>query len=237
MNLKWNTLVACVIAGYSVIASSQTVTGKIMIDGQEYSSGSSNVINGSGKIITDKRQLSTFDKLSINIAADIEYIASHSSRLELTADDNITTAITSTITGNTLSIDTNRSFSTQSRIRIKIYGISALRSLLVDGSSDVNLHEINGNSLTISLGGAGDISAQGKVKKLIINIDGSGSISTKNLQADVVFIAVDGSADVSVTANNKLDVVIDGVSDVTYYGQPASISKTIDGVGAVSPGN
>jgi hypothetical protein len=237
MNLKWNILFVVALAGFSGIALSEAVTGKIVIDGQEYGSGSSNVVQGSGKVVTDKRKLSSFDKLTVNITADIEYVASDSYQLELTVDENIAPMITSTISGNILSIDTNRSFSTQSAFRIKIYGTPALRSLLVDGASDVNLQGISSDSLEISLDGTGDIVAKGKVKKLTINIDGAGDVNTKALQADNVSIDVDGTADVKVTANKALDVTIDGVSDVTYYGHPASINKTIDGVGEVSAGN
>ncbi len=237
MNLKRNILFVIALSGFSGMVLSEAVTGKIIIDGQEYGSGSSNVVQGSGNVITDKRKLSAFDKVTVNVSADIEYIASGSYLLELTADDNIAPVITSTISGNTLSIDTNRSFSTQSTFRIKIYGTPALRSLLIDGSSDVNLLGISSDSLEINLDGTGDIVAKGKVKKLIINIDGSGDVNTKALQADNVSINVDGTADVIVTANKALDVTIDGVSDVTYYGHPASINKTIDGVGEVSAGN
>ncbi len=237
MNLKWNILFVVTLAGFSGIAVSEAVTGKIIIDGQEYGSGSSNVVQGSGNVITDKRKLSTFDTLSINIAADIEYIASDSYLLELTADDNITSVITPTIRGNTLSIDTDRSFSTQSRLRARVYGPASLSTLLVNGSSDVKLQGIAGDTLEIQLGGTGDIVAQGKVKNLVIVIKGSGEVNSKALQADNVSINVRGSTNVIVTANNQLDVEINGVSDVTYYGHPATINKTINGVGEVSAGN
>ena len=237
MKIKQNYFVLIALAGFSSMALSEAVTGKIIIDGQEYSSGSSNVIQGSGKTVTDKRKLNAFSKLSINIAADIEYIASDSHRLELTADDNIAPTITSSIIGNTLSIDTNKSFSTQSKIRTKIYGPSTLQSVVIDGSSDVNLQGITGSSLEINLDGTGDITAQGKVSNLIISANGSGNVNTKELQADDVTINVEGSTDVTATANKNLDVVINGVSDVTYYGHPGSINKTIDGVGNVSAGD
>jgi hypothetical protein len=237
MKIKQNIFILISLAGFSSMALSEAVTGKIIIDGQEYSSGSSNVIQGSGKIVTDERKLNTFNELSINIAADIEYIASDSHRLELTADDNIAPTITSSIIGNTLSIDTNQSFSTQSKIRTKIYGPSTLQSVVIDGSSDVKLQGITGDLLEIKLDGSGDITAQGNVSKLIIKADGSGNINTKELLADDVIINIEGSTDVTVTANKNLGVEINGVSDVTYYGHPGSINKTIDGVGNVTAGD
>ncbi|MEE9345067.1 MAG: DUF2807 domain-containing protein [Methylococcales bacterium] len=237
MNLEWNILYVMALTGFSGIALSEAVTGKIIIDDQEYTSGSSNVIQGSGNIVTDRRKLSAFEKLSVNITANIEYIASDSYHLELTADDNIPSVISTAITDNTLSIDTGRSFATQSIIRARIYGPPSLNSLIVNGSSDINLQGISSESLEINLDGIGDIVAQGKVKNLIVMVDGSANVNTKALQADNVTIDADGSTDVIVTANNKLDIAIDGVSNVTYYGHPNSINKTIDGVGEVSTGN
>ncbi len=237
MNKKINTLVLMTLAGFSGITSSNAVTGKIVIDGKEVSSGSSNIIQGSGNVITDKRKLSTFDKLDLNITADIEYIASDGYRLELTADDNIAATISSDIRGNTLYIESNRSFSTQSTLQVKIFGSPNLKGVNVDGSSDVDIHGISGDSLEIILDGTGDITAQGKVSNLIIKVDGSGDINMKETQADNVTVSVEGSADVTVTANKNLDVSIDGVSDVTYYGHPRSINKAIDGVGEISAGD
>jgi hypothetical protein len=237
MNIKIITLVLMTLAGFSGIALSNAVTGKIVIDGKEVSSGSSNIIQGSGNVITDKRKLSTFDKLDLNITADIEYIASDRSRLELTADDNVAAIITSDIRGNTLYIESNRSFSTQSQLSVKIFGSPGLQGVNIDGSSDVTLQGISGDSLEINLDGTGDITAQGKVSNLTIKVDGSGDVNTKNIQAENVTINVEGSTDVTVTANKNLDVTIDGVSDVTYYGHPSSINKAIDGVGEISAGD
>ena len=194
-------------------------------------------MQGSGNPVTVDRKLESFDKLSINIAADIDFIASDRSRLELTADDNIAPTITATTRGRTLVIDSDRSFSSNSRIRVKVFGSASLRSVAVDGSSDLNIQGIASDSLEINLDGTGDITAQGSVKNLIINVDGSGDVNTKALQAENVDVDVDGSSDITVTVHNKLDVAIDGVSDVTYYGHPKSINKSIDGVGEVSSGD
>lgn len=78
MNQQWNTLILMTLIDFSEMAVSQAVTGKIMIDGQEYSSGSSNIIRGSRKVVTEKRQLNVFNRLFVNIAADVDNITSDS---------------------------------------------------------------------------------------------------------------------------------------------------------------
>ncbi len=236
MTIPKNILLILCMTGYSVTASSEAVTGKIIIDGREYSSSSSKMIQGSGHVITAKRELGLFNKLTINIPADIEYVASNNNQVVLSADDNIAPLISTTIRNNTLWIDSDRNFSTQSRTHLTISGSPSLRSLLVDSSANINLQGISSDIFEINLEGTGRITAQGKTRKLILKADGSGNIDTKALQADDVIINIDGSVDLTVRAHNNLDITIDGVSDVTYYGNPDTITKAIDGVGKISEG-
>lgn len=236
MKIKWHFLVLVALTGLPDMASSRAITGKIIIN-QTYSSGSSDLIQGSGNVITDKRSLKRFSKLSISSAVDIEYFASENYRLELTTDDNIVPIITSTIDGDTLSIDANQSYSTQSKLRAKIYGPSTLEGVKTDGSSDVNLQGIVSDLLEIDLDGSSDFTAQGKVQNLYIKTSGRSDINAKELLATNVTINTEGNTDVIVTVNKNLDVVLDGISDITYYGHPDSITKTIDGIGNVTAGD
>ena len=236
MKKKWNILLLMTLTGFSDMALCRSITGEIIIN-QTYSSGSSGSIRGNGQVTTAKRVLGKFNKLSVNTLVDIKYFSSESNWLELTADDNIVPIITSMIKDDTLSLDADQSYSTQSKVHAKIYGPSTLQKITVDGASDVNLQGITGDLLEIDLSGASDITAQGNVKNLKIKTSGSGDINTKELSADNVTIMTEGSSDTTVTANKKLDVSIDGASDITYFGHPDSVNKTIDGSGDLSAGD
>lgn len=236
MKIKWHFLVLVALTGLPDMASSRAITGKIIIN-QTYSSGSSDLIQGSGNVITEKRKLNGFSKLSISAAVDIEYFASENYSLELTADDNIVPIITSTIVGDTLIIDTNQSYSTQSKLRASIYGPSTLKGVKTDGSSDVNLQGIASDMLEINLEGSSDFTVQGKVQNLHIKTSGRSEINAKELLATNVTINTKGNTDAIVTVNKNLDIVLNGISDITYYGHPESITKTIDGIGNVTAGD
>ncbi len=236
MKKKWNILLLMTLTGFSDMALCRSITGQIIIN-QTYSSGSSDSIRGNGQVTTAKRVLGEFNKLSVNTLVDIEYFSSESNWIELTADDNIMPIITSMIRGDTLSIDADQSYSTQSKIHAKIYGSSTLQKITVAGSSNVNLKGITSDLLEINLSGTSSISARGNVQSLILKISGSSEANTKELSADNVTIMTKGSCDAIVTANKKLDVEIDGISNITFFGNPDSINKTIDGIGKVSAGN
>jgi hypothetical protein len=49
--------------------------------------------------------------------------------------------------------------------------------------------------------------------------------------ADVTFR---GIGDVSVHATNKLNASVQGLGNLTYYGKPASVSKSVSGIGNVT---
>jgi len=242
MKIKGYVLVLMALAGFSNMAASRAVSGKIIINNKTFSSGSSNSIQGSGQVVTVRRMLGAFNKLSIGTTVDIEYIASESItaenyRIELTGDDNIVPIIDSMIRGGILTIDANQSYSTWSKLRANIYGPELLQGVSVDGSADMNLHGIRGDLMEINLEGTSKLGVQGKVQNLNIKTKGSSDVNSEKLQADNVTVKVEGSADVTVTANKTLDVVINGISDVIYYGHPETINKTIDGIGDVLTGD
>lgn len=245
MKLNRKALITCtlVLYGSSFMATGGTYTGKIVIDGVEYgsgfsgSTGSSGVLEGNGKVVTKQRELGFFDQLSVQLTGDVNYVAADQFSLKIKADENIVPVITSEISGGVLVLDTDRSYSTQSKLQITVFGPPSLKGLVVDGSADVNMRGIDTGSLQIGLDGSGDVTAQGRVDSLLVKVDGSGDVSAKELIANNVMVATDGSTEVVVTAKNRLDVTVDGVGEVTYYGNPATVNKAIDGVGDVKPGN
>jgi len=229
---KWNILFLMVLSIFSTIALSRT----LVISGNSRFSVGSSLIRGNGKIEIDKRKLGLFEKLSTNVTADIEYVTSDSYQIEITTDDNIVPLIVTTVKDRTLFIDSSKSFSTVNSLRIKVYGPATLYGVSLNGASKVSLHGIAGNTLKININGSGNVTALGKVKNLIININGSSEIDTKKLSANDVTINGKGSSSIIVSVTKKLDVVVDGVSSVTYVGSPEVINKTIHGFGSITSG-
>lgn len=236
MKTKRNILLLITLIGFSNMTLSRSITGKVVIN-QTTISGSSSAIVGNDQVKTDKREVGMFNKLSILTMVDVDYFVSDKHRLELTADSNIISIITSKIKGDTLYIDANKSYSTQNKMHVKVYGPVDLQVITVEGSSDVNLQGITGDHFEINLSGTSNIKAQGKIQSLLIKTSGSSDANTKELLANDVTIITEGSGDAIVTANKNLDVKIDGISTITYFGHPTSVKKKIDGIGEVLAGD
>lgn len=237
MNRQETSLMFIILATFSTHTMSEAMTGKIVVGNQTYSSGSASTVRGSGKIVTVNRTIGGFNKLSIQLAATIEFTGTGSKQLNITADDNLVDIITTTISNKTLLIESSHSFSTHHKIQIRITGPAALEKLVADGSTMINLHNIDGDSLEITLDGINHLTAEGKVKNLAIKAKGSGEIDTKKLPAENVDINLDGTINAVITVKNKLSAALEGISNVTYYGDPDLVNKTIDGISSISSGN
>ena len=66
-------------------------------------------------------------------------------------------------------------------------------------------------------------------------VAGSGDLSTANLQARTVRIAMQGSGRADVRASERLDARVTGSGLVVYRGKP-KVSRTVLGTGAVRAG-
>ncbi len=115
--------------------------------------------------------------------------------------------------------------------------IPALRLFKGKGVGEVIISNISGDRVDLSYEGVGNLEASGKVKWLRLKGHGVGSIDTKKLLAENADVDFDGVGEVDVYVSNHMNAVVHGVGSLTYFGNPKSITKSADGLGAISPGN
>lgn len=125
-------------------------------------------------------------------------------------------------------------FSSDNRI---IITMPSLRLFKGKGVGEVMINNIDGDRIDLSYEGVGNLEASGKTKWLRLKGHGVGSIDTKKLHAENADVDFDGVGEVDVYVSGHMNAVVHGVGSLTYYGNPKSITKTADGLGAISPGN
>ena len=101
-------------------------------------------------------------------------------------------------------------------------GVSQVPDIMVKSSGDVKVMGVAQERLALNIYGAGDISADGKVKELSIQIHGSGDVNTTKMSADKVSILSQGSGDVTVMASGRLQSKLQSSGDITAMGRPNS---------------
>jgi hypothetical protein len=114
--------------------------------------------------------------------------------------------------------------------------VPALTSFRVLGAGESRVTNINGERIDISFEGAGALYASGKVKLLRMKGQGVGGVNTKDLHAERADVNFNGMGDVSVYASDTLNMVVQGMGNFTYYGNPKHVNKSATGLGAITPG-
>jgi hypothetical protein len=113
----------------------------------------------------------------------------------------------------------------------------ALRAVEVEGAGEISLNQIRGERLDVNYRGAGRMAINGEVKTFRMQAEGVGEVDAKALVANDVDVGFRGIGDVKVTARNRLDAVVQGMGNLTYYGKPRTVNKTASGIGSVHAGD
>jgi hypothetical protein len=135
-----------------------------------------------------------------------------------------------------LRLDDNKYKSRHDDPRVVIT-MPSLRALDVEGAGEIELNGIRGERLDVNYRGAGRMGINGEVKTFKMKADGVGEVDTKALIANDVDIRFRGVGDVKVYAKNRLDAVVQGMGDLTYYGRPRTVNKSASGLGSVHAGD
>lgn len=112
-----------------------------------------------------------------------------------------------------------------------------LGKFIAEGAGEARLVNLSGERIDVSYKGAGSLSASGKVKWLRLKAQGVGEVDTKALIAEDVDVNFEGLGNVKVYASGKLNAVVRGMGELSYYGKPRTVNKSVAGVGNVQPGD
>jgi len=148
------------------------------------------------------------------------------------ADSNLLSKISTTVSGNTLSISNLNSVSNGA---VKFYvTLKNLNVLTANGGGNSEVTGINTDKLTITLDN-GKMTLVGKTQDLIATINGGGNIDAKDLQSQTATVTINGEGKANVNVVNTLKAVVNGGGSITYTGNP-QVTQQVNGQGSVKQG-
>ena len=188
-------------------------------------------VAGSGKRVTETRNIGSFTAISTEGAFWIEVTCQKGPSLEIEGDDNVLQFVTAEIGNNVLRLKSTKSYSTKEPITVRI-SVPNLEALSVSGAGKIDIKGMNNESFEIDASGAPEIVVAGTTK--VINIDSSGAadIDTHNLRASRAVVESKGAGKIDLDVADQLDVTVNGPASVVYRGDPV-VNKTINGPGRV----
>lgn len=210
-------------------------------------------IIGHGPVVSETRVTRDFSKIDFGVPADMVFIKSNETEIEIEAQQNILDVIETYVSGDELNIKVRdgRNIHSHEQIRITVKapsvngfavsGSGALQiigeidsdnaKLRVSGSGKILADKINAGSLEGRISGSGSIDVlDGAAGHLDLSISGSGNIQLLPVLSKTATTQTSGSGNMRVNVSDDLDVHISGSGDVFYQGNP-KVKVSISGSG------
>ena len=211
---------------------------------------SCNCIKGSGKIISEQKNVPQFHSIEIGGNSEISITQGHNQSLEIKTDDNVMPLLKTEVENGKLVIKSEGCI-LDSKMAIKvtmedlkslnISGSSKIKSVNkikskdlkfdISGASEINM-ELEAETLSTVISGAGKINLSGEVVKNSIDISGAGEYNSFNLKTKDSSVKLSESSEAKINASDKLDVQISGSGKIEYKGKP-KVTNNISGSGEI----
>ncbi len=195
-----------------------------------------NTIYGSGKIVSQTRIVEECSGLTIKNVGNVYLSQADTQSIRIEADDNI---INKVITQNDNGVLlTGLEDGSYSNITVKIYvSLKNIYSLSIEGAGKINAEkEIQCDTLSCVINGAGSIYLMGNANYFDCIVNGAGNVSAKNFIAKKCRVIVNGAGSMTIYVSDELDASVNGVGNITYYGNPDVVQTSISGSGHITKG-
>jgi hypothetical protein len=189
-------------------------------------------IEGSGDLETRELELDEFSRIDLGGAFDLEVSFGDRQKVEVTIDDNLWDNLDADVSGGELELDWKKDCQPDRHCKIKLT-VRSLEEVNIHGACDAEIEGFKGDRFAYTLSGAGDLTMDGEVDELEIQVSGAGNADTRDLKAKQVKINVSGAGNATVYASEKIRARVSGVGQVTYYGDPEEENTSVSGIGSI----
>lgn len=220
----------------------------------------SNVSINAQELVTEERDVNTFNRISIAVSGDVFITQGTGHGLVLEGSQRVLDDLITEVRGGQLTVRMpwrwNFRRNDELTVYITVADLSELNlsgsakvfvedlleaeniSFNISGSGRVRIDELSANNLTTKVSGSGRLELGGsqKLESHEITVSGSGRVESSSLPASKVSVNISGSGRCYVNVISGLDVRISGSGRVVYDGNPVVNSK-ISGSGRVTSAN
>ncbi len=212
-------------------------------------------VKGSGNVIKETRNLSSFHAIDIGGAWDIELIKSNEEKIIIETDDNIMPYIKTRVSGGELDVDHDVDINNPTKLSLTIYYISLdeldisgaaelfssdvlkAESLELDfsGASEITL-KIDAKNVEADISGASKADLDGTIVNAEFDISGAAVVRAYGLEINNLELDASGASTVKVLVLDKFSIDASGASSVRYKGNPSLNMKDISGASSFRKG-
>lgn len=214
----------------------------------------------SGNIVTEEREVSDFDQISLSGVGNLIITQGEEEGLTVEADENLMEIIITEVVNDKLEIKYKKQglfgvfgfvnlFTDDINFRVSVKDLESINisgsgsaisdnivtddlSITISGSADIDMN-VEVDNLTTKTSGSGNLTITGTADRQEVKISGSGKYYGQDLVSREADINTSGSARVEVDVSEKLDVSISGSGSVYYTGDASIGKSSISGSGKI----
>ena len=195
-------------------------------------------LHGSGNLVRDTRQVSSFEKVEFDSVGSVEIIQDGTESVIIETDDDVMEHVTTQVHAGTLYVGRDLVSQAPTKFNIvlhvdKLTGFSVpgswdVRSdslaadqigIKIDGTGTVRIKQLTADELAVLVGGSGVLEIAGQVTNQAIAVSGKTvTYRAGDLQSKTSTIT--GTGEFTLWVTEALDMKIDGACIVEYYGNP-----------------
>ncbi len=213
-----------------------------------------NCLDGNGVLKTEKRFVSEFYGVENHTSFELEVIADSIFAVEVIADQNLLSHISTSVRDGNLIVDTDndRCLNSSHNIIVEIR-MPVLDLVELTGSGNIDVYDFDCHYIEIKNSGSGDIDITnmvststvdvvltgsgdvvlvwGKARKGNYLLSGSGNIEANDFKVDECYATNSGSGHIYCYVYDLLHATISGSGDIFYSGSPDEIIEVDNGSG------
>lgn len=188
---------------------------------------------GKGPVTTEVHNTSSFTKIDISGAFEIQYVKSDNFEVTVITNGNLQKLISVKVEDNLLKVKNIKTISHSDKLEL-IINCPILEFIELSGANHLICSDsLISEKLIVDMSGASELQLKGKSTNLDINLSGAGNIDAKQFPSDDVKINLSGAAEAIVYPINRLNAEISGAGSIKYLGDPKSIKQNISGAGSI----
>lgn len=176
--------------------------------------GGVKTVRGSGKVETEKRQVSDFTGVELATMGNLSIEVGEREELIIEAEDNLLEYIETEVRGGTLEIGTRDHITLRNKRSLHYYlTVKELDEILICGSGDVEAPDLEAERFSVTICGSGDLEMGDlEADTLKVKISGSGDMGMEDLYADALEVDITGSGDLDIAGGDikGQDITISG---------------------------
>ena len=186
-------------------------------------------IGDDGPRTTQTRHVADFTRIDNRGSVDVWLHVGEPQRVQVRAGEKVIDDVRTEVRDGALELSLDHDRFGGGDIVVEA-SVPRLTGIEASGSGDIDADGIDADAFEIRSDGSADIALAGTAGRLALHMDGSGDADLARLTAREAHVAVGGSGDVDVRADQRLEVAVDGSGDVRYHGHPV-LTQHVDGSG------